>query len=91
MAESDTTCTTVSFGVGDLFPTYEELETKVKAYETKAFVQFWKRDTRTIEASRKRIDSIYIKQALRYYELKYCCIHGGQAFKGKGNGSRCTS
>lgn len=43
MAENDGDAT-ASFSVEDLFSTYEELEGKVKAYESETFVQFWKRD-----------------------------------------------
>ena len=39
----------LSFSVGDSFSTFEDLENKVKEYESTHFVQFWKRDARTIE------------------------------------------
>ena len=68
----------LSFAEGDLFSTYVELEAKVKACERAQFVKFWKRDARTIEAARKRLDK-FLKPELKYYELKYCCIHGGGA------------
>ena len=80
----------MSFSVGDLFSTFDELEAKVKAYECTRFVQFWKRDARTIEAAKKCLNK-FLKPDLKYYELKYCCIHGGQAFKAKGKGSRSSS
>lgn len=80
----------VCINSGDLFSTYDELETKLKTYERQHFVQFWKRDARTVEAAKKRLDR-FIKPELKYYEIKYCCIHGGQSFKGKGKGSRTTS
>ena len=32
-----------------------------------------------------------LKVKLRYHELKYCCIHGGQAYRCSGKGSRRTS
>ena len=80
----------VSINVGDLFATFDELKTKVKAFENEHFVQFWKRDCRTIQSAKKRLNR-FLKPELKYYELKYCCIHGGQAFKAKGKGSRNTS
>lgn len=43
MAENDGDAT-VCFSVEDLFSTYEELEGKVKAYESETFVQFRKHD-----------------------------------------------
>ena len=56
----------------------------MKEYESTHFVQFWKRDARTIGASKKRLDK-FLKPELKYYELKYCCIRDGQVFKAKGN------
>ena len=79
-----------SFVVGDTFASFAELQAKVDEYQRVNFVQFWKREAKTIEAARKRINR-YLKPELKYYELKYCCIHGGQAFKGKSKGSRSTS
>ena len=80
----------VTFCVGDLFSTFQELDAKVRAYEKAHFAQFWKRDARTIEAAKKRLDK-FLKPELKYYEIKLCCIHGGQSFKSKGKGSRHTS
>ena len=82
----------VSLCVGDSFSTFQELDNKLKAYEKAHFVQFWKRDARTIEAAKKRRRlNKFLKPELRYYEIKLCCIHGGQRFKSKGKGSRHTS
>ena len=70
--------------MGNLFSTSDESETKVKAYERAHFVPFWERDAATnTEAAKKRLNK-FLKPDLKYYELKYCCIHGGQAFKVKG-------
>ena len=33
----------------------------------------------------------YDHLCLKYYEVKFCCIHGGQAFKPKCKGRRNTS
>ena len=51
-------------------------------------MKFWKREARTIAAARKRIDQPLNKKDFVYYQLKYCCIHGGQEFRSKGTGSR---
>ena len=79
----------VSFSVGEAFDSYEALEKKLNEYKKAKFVEFWKRDSRTIEVAKKRIDR-YMKPELKYYELRFCCIHGGQAFKPKGKGIRST-
>ena len=69
-----------SFVVGDCSESFAKLENS-------HFVKFWKRDTRTVEAARKRMNKS-IKPELKYYEIKYCCIHGGQHFKSQGKGLR---
>lgn len=71
-----------TFSVGILFESFTKLEEKVMAYKAKAFCKRWKREARTIEAARKCIG-----RALKP-ELKYCCIHRGQALKPKGKGKR---
>ena len=80
----------VYFSVGDSFESFDALQTNIKAHEQAHFVKFWKRDARTIEAAKKRLDRP-LNPALKYYELKFCCIHGGQNFKPKGKGQRSTS
>ena len=75
--------------LGEKFPTLKELEVKVKKFEATNFVQLWKREARTIESAKKRVDR-YMKEELKYYQLKYCCIHGGKKFKPEGRGVRDT-
>ena len=79
-----------SIFIGQTFKSYEELSAKIEAFEQSKFVQFWKRDARTIEAARKRMDR-HLNPILKYYELKQCCIHWGQSFKPAGKGMRNTS
>ena len=81
---------TVSFSLGDSFKSFEELEDKIRRYKELNFVEFFKRDSRTIKAASKRLNRPLLPR-LKYYELKYCCIHGGQRFKPKGSGIRVTS
>ncbi len=81
----------VKFCVGDKFSTFKELESAVESYKKQHFVDLWRRDSRTIEASRKRGVDRPLKAELKYFELKYCCIHGGQRFVPRGRGKRSTS
>ena len=46
---------TNTIAVGDCFSSYKELEERVKAYEKSRHVQLTHRDSRTLEASRKRV------------------------------------
>ena len=76
------------FVVGDCFESFAKLEARVEKFENSRFVKFWKRVTRTIEATGKCGMNKFIKPELKYYEIKYCCIHGGQHFKSQGKGLR---
>ena len=84
-----TTGDDVSFTVGDQFMSFDSQQSRIKMYELVNFTQFWKRDARTIEAAKKRLDRS-LNPALKYYEIKFCCIHGGQIFKPSGKGVRNT-
>ena len=73
--------TSPMFVVGDKFRSYKELEQKIKFFEENNYVQLWKREARTISGVQKRVQR-YLNPELRYYQLKYCCVHGGKDFKG---------
>ncbi len=79
------------FTVGHTFSSFEELETALDRYKKKNYVDFWRRDSRTIAAAQKRGVDRPLNAELKYYEIKYCCIHGGQSFKSRGAGKRCSS
>lgn len=79
----------VTFTVGEIFGTFEELQAKINEYEKANFVQLWKREARTIESAKNRVDR-HMKPELKYYQLKFCCIHGGKKFKPGGKGIRET-
>ncbi len=96
---SEYECVTVSqdendtntvFTIGETFSSFDKLEKKLKLYEEKNFMKFWKREARTIATAKKRIDRPLNKKDLKYYQLKYCCIHDGQKFQGRGTGSRSS-
>jgi len=76
--------------VGDTFTTFSDFEEKLKLYERKHFAQFYRRDARTIQAARKRITRP-LTDAIKYYEVRYCCVHGGKKFQSRSNGHRETS
>ena len=82
---------TVSFVLGDCFDSFSAVEERLKKYKAANYVEFWKRDSRTIEAAQRRRPNKVIKSSLVYYELRYCCIHGGKPFQPKGKGIRHTS
>ena len=70
----------VSFFVGQQFRSFEDFQRHLKLYESQHFVQFWCRDSRTIQAAQKRLNR-HLSDEIKYYELTYRCIHGGKKFK----------
>ena len=80
----------VSFVLGETFFTFPALEEKLRLYQQQNFVQLWIRDSRTVSAAKKRLTR-NVKDSLRYYEIKYCCIQGGVGFKSRGKGKRTAS
>ena len=71
-----------SFAIGESFESFEELQFKLKQYEEKHFIQFYIRDSRTVESAQKRLTK-KLNEKIKYYEVVFCCIHGGRSFKSK--------
>ena len=87
---ADAVCEHESFVAGESFPTYDDLEKKLERFKHQTFTEFWKRDARSVESATRRMDR-HLKKELKYYEVTFCCIHGGKSFKPKGKGVRITS
>ena len=83
-------CSAVPFFVGQEFRTFEDLDAHIKKYESEHYVQLWRRDSRTVEAARKRMNRP-LSDEIKYYEVTYLCIHGGKKFKARGEEKRATS
>ena len=65
------------FKVGDEFNNCNELELKIKQWESNTMNTMSIADCKTIESAQKRCDRT-LNPDLKYYQLKYCCIHGGK-------------
>lgn len=78
------------FNVGDTFHTYKELQAKVKLYEASHSVQLSHRDSRTLEAARKRAPQRVAEANtdLIYYTISLVCIFGGKKYRNMGTGER---
>ncbi|KAL1489710.1 hypothetical protein ABEB36_013646 [Hypothenemus hampei] len=76
--------------IGGQFDTYEDFVEALNLYCNANYVNFYKREARTITAARKKTDR-FLNPKLKYYQLKYSCIKGGKMFKSTGNGQRHTS
>ena len=76
----------ISFCVRERFKSFQQLEGKIQQYEQQHFVKFWKRDCGTVQAAQNRPLSGHIN----YYQVTFCCIHGGKKFKARGEGKRSS-
>ncbi|KAH9372345.1 hypothetical protein HPB48_001598 [Haemaphysalis longicornis] len=91
MQETDTG--KVRLAVGDRFRSFDELEARITQYSEENCVQLWKRDARTIAAANNRVGKLASKmsEGLKYYQIRYCCIHGGAKFVSTNKGARESS
>ena len=80
----------IDFVVGERFKAFDVMMKKMKEYENHKCVKLWKRDSRTVQAAQKRLTRPLHEQ-IRYYEVSFCCIHGGKMFRSKGKGKRFCS
>jgi len=76
--------------VGQEFANFNDLTSTLAEYQKQASVQYWKRDARTVISAAKRVTRP-LKPELVYYDLRYCCIHGGKEFKKRGTSTKDTS
>ena len=78
------------FSIGKKFNSFADLQERLLVYESSTYTKLWRRDSRTVEAARKRINRP-ISDAITYYEMTYSCIHGGKKFSARGEGKRFAS
>ncbi|KAL6255288.1 hypothetical protein P5V15_013628 [Pogonomyrmex californicus] len=77
----------VSFRLGEMFDSYEELEQKLDRVSKHTLVHYWRRDSRTVSGAHMKT-ARHISERLKYYSVKYACIYGGQKFLPRGAGRR---
>ncbi|XP_076645957.1 uncharacterized protein LOC143355214 [Halictus rubicundus] len=77
----------VSFHLGEMFDSYEELERKLEKFSKRSLVHYWRRDSRTVSGAHMKT-ARPISERLKYYSVKYACIYGGQKFLPRGAGRR---
>lgn len=72
---------------GDIFTSFNDLETKIKENSSKNFVQFYKKEAKTVSSVAKTVQR-YLNPTLIYYHVTWACVFGGRAFKSRGRGIR---
>lgn len=78
-----------AFQMGDCFNSYDDLLERLEKHSCESFVHYWRRDTRTVEGAIMKTTRP-ISKCLKYYSVRYACIHGGQKYSGRGEGRRQT-
>ena len=78
------------FVVGKQYQTFEEFENAISLYQKINGTQFWRRDARTVASAGNRVKRP-LSTDIKYYDVRYCCIHGGKSFKKQGDGVRKTT
>ena len=76
------------FCLGEHCTSYDDLKEKMKKYEEENFVNVWIRDSRKIEFARVKKE---YNPAIKFYEIRYACKHGGRKFKSESIGARSSS
>ena len=74
--------------VGDTFKSFEDLKRAIEAYEMKNYINYHKRDSRTMVIAQKRVKIDNPNPDLVYYEVKFTCIKGGKDYKSKTTSQR---
>ena len=78
------------FCVGSTFSSFSLFRTAFSTFEDNTHSEFYTRDARTLTAAVRLTPKIAEKanKDLKYYFIKYACIHGGRKFKSKTEGER---
>lgn len=72
----------------DEFGSFRELQSRISELEKENSLSLYIRDSRTIEAARKKGLKREIEGSLVYYFLRFACYHGGRRFQSRSTGSR---
>lgn len=77
------------FARGDIFYSLEDLKLKLASYSENHHVDLHVYTSRTLEAARKKCPARIekAKLSLKYYQVDYKCIHGGD-YRKTGSGAR---
>ncbi|XP_071528124.1 delta(3,5)-Delta(2,4)-dienoyl-CoA isomerase, mitochondrial-like [Panulirus ornatus] len=84
------TMESVVFTTGECFSSWNDVLRRKKQYEDNFNVHLWIRDSRTVEAAKKRAPqkAEKVNAAVKYFTATLCCRSGGRKFKSTSNGQR---
>ena len=67
----------------DFFSSFDDLRTKITEFEKTNYIQLTHRNSRTLEAARKRAPKKVTKanKELQYFNIHLACCFGGEKYK----------
>lgn len=80
-------CSPLALRLGDRFTCFTEFEERLQRHSAADFVNYWRRDSRTVNGALLKT-ARPIADCLRYYSVLFACVHGGQKFGRRGHGHR---
>lgn len=81
----------VTFSVGEKFSSFKAFQGKLDRYQRETNSQWYRRDSRSVEAYKKRFPNRTFNVDIKFAELTYACVCGGKKFKTRGSGQRSQS
>ena len=75
--------------IGQQFDDFSAFESAISHQQNNENVQFFKRDSRSLEAA-KGVSNKTFNPRIKYYDVTYHCIPGGMNFKPRGTGKKQT-
>ena len=76
--------------IGQQFHSFLAFESFKERYQNTEYVQFCRRDSRTVETSAARCLKKTLNPAIKFYETTYHCVRGGKKHKPTGTGKKET-
>ena len=73
--------------IGQKFEDFAAFESAIMRYQNAENVQFYRRDSRSVEKAQPRLEK-KLNPKIKYYEVKYHCINGGKKHISKATGAR---
>ena len=74
--------------IGQQFDDFSAFENAISQYHNNENVQFFKRDSRSLEAAKSRVSNKTFNPRIKYHEVTYHCIRSGNNFKPRGTGKK---
>ena len=73
--------------IGQKFEDFAVFESAIMRYQNAENVQFYRRDSRSVDKAQPRLEK-KLNPKIKYYVVKYHCIHGGKKHISKATGAR---